>query len=336
VLGRMLTLGLRGGRVMLVDEATGEVKWAVQAHAGENSRTKVAMSPSGRFVASVSTAEENWKLWDAASGAERMAGARHDGTGACICEVTGSGRISLHEGCPVLAHTAGLQQLIFTPSGHGLVTGGTGTDGTVIKWDAQTGLATELVFPLATTPSIVAHGPWDDDDYYWMRRSPVNNSILVTVNFQQHVKLWDEKSGEKILSFPGRAFAVFSLDGRTIVTACASSRDVLFVDAETGTVRLTLVGHQDAVSEVGFSVDGSKLASTSADGTCKVWDSSTGALLRTIDVGARVCSLAWGCDWVRFTQTGVAFAMGHHPRLGERSEVLALDEGVVRMILDRV
>jgi hypothetical protein len=35
---------------------------------------------------------------------------------------------------------------------------------------------------------------------------------------------------------------------------------------------------------------------------------------------------------VRDTQR--AFAMGHHPRLGERSRVLALDEGVVRMILD--
>ena len=39
---------------------------------------------------------------------------------------------------------------------------------------------------------------------------------------------------------------------------------------------------------------------------------------------------------MRDTQRGAAFAMGHHPWLGERSEVLALDAGVVRMILDRV
>jgi hypothetical protein len=49
-----------------------------------------------------------------------------------------------------------------------------------------------------------------------------------------------------------------------------------------------------------------------------------------------IVSVSWGRDWVRDTQTGVAFAMGHHPRLGERSRVLALDAGVVRMILDRV
>ena len=30
----------------------------------------------------------------------------------------------------------------------------------------------------------------------------------------------------------------------------------------------------------------------------------------------------------------MAFAMGHHPRLGEGSLVLTLEEGVVRMVLD--
>jgi len=334
VLGRMLALGLRDGRVMLVDEATGDVKWAVQAHAGENSSTKVAMSPCGRYVASVSTAEENWKLWDAASGAERMAGARHDGTGACICEVTGGGRISLDAGCPALAHTAGLHTLYFTPSGYGLLSAG--TDLTILKWDAQTGLATKLVLRLGETTGTPLR-PWEEDGVYWMQRSPVKHSTILVSIAGNQVKLWDENSGDKILSFPGRTFAEFSLDGRTIATASANSRDVLLVELDTGTVRLTLVGHQDRVSAVGFSVDdGSKLASTSFDGTCKVWDSSTGALLCTIDVGASICSLAWGPDWVRVTQTCVAFAMGHHPRLGERSEVWALDEGVVRLILDRV
>jgi len=67
-----------------------------------------------------------------------------------------------------------------------------------------------------------------------------------------------------------------------------------------------------------------------------VWDSSTGALLRTIALGrVVVTSVSWGRDWVQDTQKEVAFAMGQHPRLGELSRVLALDAGVVRMILDR-
>jgi len=32
----------------------------------------------------------------------------------------------------------------------------------------------------------------------------------------------------------------------------------------------------------------------------------------------------------------MAFAMGHHPRIGAGSQVLALEAGVVHMILDRV
>ena len=69
-----------------------------------------------------------------------------------------------------------------------------------------------------------------------------------------------------------------------------------------------------------------------------MWDSSTGELLRSIRFKVQdiFSSVAWGRDWVQDTQTGVAFAMGHRPRLGERSEVLALDEEEVRMFLDRV
>ena len=66
----MLALGIDGGRVMLVDEATGEEQWTVQAHsAGEHGFTAVTMAPDGRFVASVGSNDESWKLWDAASGA---------------------------------------------------------------------------------------------------------------------------------------------------------------------------------------------------------------------------------------------------------------------------
>jgi len=74
-------------------------------------------------------------------------------------------------------------------------------------------------------------------------------------------------------------------------------------------------------------------------GTCHVWDSSTGALLRTITVSPNaLLSLASGGDWLRWAREnlGVAFAMGPHPRLGAGSKVLQLEGGVVRMILDRL
>ena len=136
MLGRMLALGLGDGRVMLVDEETGEVRWAVQAHSGEDVRTRVATSMGCRFVASVGRCEEQWKLWDAASGAVHRVGPKHDGKGACICVVPDVGQRVLQEGCPVVAHTSGLCAVAF--SGQRFATGG--FDG-VIVWDAQTGTA---------------------------------------------------------------------------------------------------------------------------------------------------------------------------------------------------
>jgi WD40 repeat protein len=95
-----------------------------------------------------------------------------------------------------------------------------------------------------------------------------------------------------------------------------------------------MVGHTDAIRTASWSVDGKILATGSNDGTCKVWDSSTGALLRTIDLGDEdIKSAAWGRNWVL---GAIAFAMGHHSRLGAGSRVLALEAGVAQMILDRV
>ena len=83
----MLALGFVGGRVMLVDETTGKVRWLVEAHRGEHSAAWAVLSPdNGRFLASVGRGDAQWKLWDAVSGDLHMVGAMHDGTGACTCE----------------------------------------------------------------------------------------------------------------------------------------------------------------------------------------------------------------------------------------------------------
>ena len=133
-MGKMLALGLEYGQVMLVDETTGEEKWAVEALSGTDPPSGVAMSPDGRFVASVGLHPGHWTLWDAASGAVHMVGARHDGTGICICK---GQRWLQREGCPLVAHTAGLHALAFSPCGQRLATGG--RDSAVILWDANTG-----------------------------------------------------------------------------------------------------------------------------------------------------------------------------------------------------
>ena len=127
---------------MVVHAASGELQWesAVDGRRG----SIVAISPgTGRFVASVERHTRHWTLWDTASGAVHMEGATEqehaDGTGACLCEVDNLGHRLQHEGCPVVAHTAGLSAVVFSPCGAKLATGG--SEHAVIVWDADTGEA---------------------------------------------------------------------------------------------------------------------------------------------------------------------------------------------------
>jgi len=350
---------------MLVDEATGGVKWEVEAHIGEHARVQVAMSLDGRFVASVELDDPRWKLWDAASGAVHMVGATHDGTGACICAVDGQGWPAVQQGCPVVAHTGGLCAVALSPCGQRFATGG--EDGAVIVWDIRTGEAGRRMVEedvlgvgisalcFSASGARLASGYLDGSIRVWdttgalllwkhgeqevesLHFSPTDENQLV-IGTGREVALWDVENGDEFWRIVGSGFAVFSPDARSIAcTSCTTTAlayDVLLVDAHTGEFRLRMVGLSEYFCCAAFSVDGSKLASVSYDGTCMVWDSSTGALLRTINVGNSVSSVASGRDWVRDTQR--AFAMGHHPRLGVESRVLELEAGVVRMILDRV
>ena len=350
--------------MMLVDEATEEVKWEVKAHSqsGHHFGPQVAMSPDGMFVASGGFRDEHWRLWNVESGGSHRVGDRH-GTGACICYLHLDQR-ELQGGCPVMAHTGqGICSVEFSSCGGMLATGG--FDGAVIVWDVQTRSSQQRMMDedpkmvsalsFSADGARLAAGDGGGSICLWatttgsllfrmraghlgvksLHLSPSNNNLLASVTGQD-VAVWDiEKGEESGRKLPAGGFAVFAPDGRMIATPGGIYEwDVHLFNAESGELLLTLVGHQNFVFSASFS--GSQIASSSADGTCKVWDSSTGALLRTIVVGKPVFSVASGRDWVRDTQRAMAFAMGHHPRLGAGSQVLELDWGVVRMILDRV
>ncbi|MEV8630905.1 hypothetical protein AB0395_04540, partial [Streptosporangium sp. NPDC051023] len=62
----------------------------------------------------------------------------------------------------------------------------------------------------------------------------------------------------------------------------------------------TLTGHQDNVSAVAFSPDGSRLATASWDNTARVWEAKTGKLITTLTGHQdRVWEVAFSPDGTR-------------------------------------
>jgi WD40 repeat protein len=67
----------------------------------------------------------------------------------------------------------------------------------------------------------------------------------------------------------------FSPDGKRIVSG-SYDKTARVWDAETGTEKLALKGHTNAVFSVAFSPDGKRIVSGSNDQTARVWDAQTG------------------------------------------------------------
>jgi WD40 repeat protein len=82
----------------------------------------------------------------------------------------------------------------------------------------------------------------------------------------------------------------FAPDGRTLALAPVidlihpDSGNPTLYDIATGQKRHSLTGHKDGVSALDFSPDGTMLASSSSDGTVKLWSVATGQELHTLGV----------------------------------------------------
>ncbi|MCC6358817.1 MAG: hypothetical protein IT450_08745 [Phycisphaerales bacterium] len=78
-----------------------------------------------------------------------------------------------------------------------------------------------------------------------------------------------------------RRMVVFSPDDEWFIPLLHMN-DIILYDAENLSEHRRLVGHNGAVRAVGFSADGTRLASGGADGLIKIWDVPTGQLVATL------------------------------------------------------
>jgi WD40 repeat protein len=236
--------------------------------------TSVTFSRDGTMIATTSL-DLTARIWDAATGrpirvirhpggvasasfsgdgsllVTRLIPGTNDGNARVWDVASGSLRAVLHQGLRLTAAR-------FSPTGSLVVTAGGSTIANV--WDARSG---------ARIHQLTGHELGIFDAEF----SPSARQI-VTASADGTARVYDTRSGELYGVLPNHQNyvlkAVFSQDGEDVATA---SRDrIARIFEPNGTLRATLVGDPDAVTDVAFSADGESVATASPDGAARLWD----------------------------------------------------------------
>ena len=163
----------------------------------------------------------------------------------------------------------------FSPDGTRIAVGS--GDRTARVFDARTGkLLAELKGHTGAVNS-VAFSPDRD------------GTRLVTGSEDRTVRVWDVRTGTALIELKGHTGLVtsasFTPDGTRIVSAGFGERGKpgnVFVWYARVPTPLELRGHTGPVTSVSFSSNSSRVATASGDGTAKLWDTRTGALLHNL------------------------------------------------------
>jgi WD40 repeat protein len=286
--GRQLATIGNDGTVILWDASNGEKLARLSGTTEPNdfvSSKRVAYSPDGKLLAACD--KNQVKLYDPASGdliktldghqadttaiafsadETRLASGDRDGS-AVIWDIS-SGDSLLQ----LAGHTDAIEGLTFSPDGKWLITAG--DDATMKIWDVATGA---LLRDFQDFTSVIDSGAFSPDGKLFAFS---DGSIHVWQFSLDSVEDQTTIMNQEIITILNAGSVIFSPDGRQL--AGVSGNAIKLWEAATGRELLTLVGHSGWVMGLAFSPDGKWLASTSLDGTVKVWSIAPGNETATV------------------------------------------------------
>jgi WD40 repeat protein len=156
-----------------------------------------------------------------------------------------------------LPHPGSVVAIAFGPDGKSLITGNQGDDRLRI-WDIETSRLVEEIQGLGS--------------FRFLILSPNGKELAVSAFFENkhHIAVYELASGHKLYSSEGRALA-YSPDGQCMATVATDKNILLHIYARTHHVVDRLEGHRGSLTSAAFSPDSRHVATTSLDGTIRLW-----------------------------------------------------------------
>jgi WD40 repeat protein len=155
--------------------------------------------------------------------------------------------------------------LAFSPAGGHVVS--VSRDGAATVRDAGTGIK---AYTLQGHTGLITDAAFSPD-----------GTRLAVGGSGEKIWLWDvaTRTLERTFVLPvgGGATLAFSPDGRFLAAGGAQDCTVRIVEVASGHVSKVFPGHTEPIGELTFSPDGTRLASTSYDGTVRLWPLSDGS-----------------------------------------------------------
>jgi WD40 repeat protein len=250
----------------------------------------IAVSPNGRFVASVADDESSIILWNALNGKRiRMITGNPPRTTTLAFSPDGNRLLSGgedrlvkiwdvatgREASTLAGYTKVIKGVAFNKQGTGLASAHSDKEGNNIRtWDLQNGRDPgTLLAPLVQVEAITYT---QDGTMIAAGGTALDNKSIA---------LWDANTGKRLKMLQCDEYAVrslsFSPDGKMLAAGTTDSVIALWDVAQEKVVK-QLRGHKKLVNAVKFSPDGKFLVSGSSDKTVRVWDVAAGKEVRTL------------------------------------------------------